>query len=449
MSRRQRAPNKKSHAPQDFIYGPLNIPSYCWQIIDTPEFQRLRFIKQLGPAYLVYATANHTRFEHSLGCCHLATIFMDTITKNDPSLAVTEEQKQAVILAALCHDLGHGPFSHAFDGVVRHHETSFQYIEWQPVDMSETMFRYILKKHGINFPDHVVSAACNFILGHKYQEWHPWLSQIVRNLETNIDLNTFDYVMRDNRRTLNTSTFHYYRLISSCRVVAGKLSWKYCEVATIESLLYTRNELYMRVYYDQRSQAAMLMIHDIFQEIFRHSSGDKKDPGDLSLGHCLMSPEEFAKLDDRIMYCVERGEYGETARKLAERIMEGQLYHYVGQVPIKAGNNAGLVYSQNDPKSISQDLAPEGLPETLRVLTLAHKFGANNTTPLLKVQFWQSSAGKVVPIKLQDGDISSVLADHFGDTQIRLFVVDKCYVTTAREALENLKKKIKGPEEDS
>ena len=447
MSTRQGTPKvEKSHAPQDFIYGPLNIPWYCWQIIDTPEFQRLRFIKQLGPAYLVYATANHTRFEHSLGCCHLATIFMDTIKKNDRSLVVTEKQKQAVILAALCHDIGHGPFSHAFDAVARTDET-FREIQWQPVDMSEAMFRYILEKHGIHFSDDVVKAACNFILGHEYKEWPRWLSQIVRNLETNIDLNTFDYVMRDNRRTLNTSTFHYYRLISSCRVVEGKLSWKLCEVPTIESLLYTRNELYMRVYYDQRGQAALLMIQDIFKEIFQNALGG--NPHHLELREYLMSPGEFAKLDDRIMYQVERGDYGEKAKALAYRIMEGNLYPYVGQVTIKADNKAGVQYSQNDPGTISEDVAPDNFWPALRVLTLGHKFGVENTNPLLKVHFWrQGSNDQVGSIQLEKGEISSVLADHFGDTQIRLFVVDQANVTGAKEALEILKEKIKYPEED-
>ena len=89
------------------------------KIIDTPEFQRLRSIKQLGACNYVFPTATHTRFEHSIGVAHLGKEFLTRLVLNSNSdknpIKVTANDYLMVELAGLCHDLGHGPFSHTFD----------------------------------------------------------------------------------------------------------------------------------------------------------------------------------------------------------------------------------------------------------------------------------------------------------------------------------------------
>ena len=118
---------------QDDIHGPIEICSFGSKIIDTPEFQRLRNIKQLGSGYYVFPSASHNRFEHSIGTAHLARSLINEIATNQPELGITLEQKINVELAGLCHDLGHGPFSHIYDDIYlkdkipdnhpfRHHE---------------------------------------------------------------------------------------------------------------------------------------------------------------------------------------------------------------------------------------------------------------------------------------------------------------------------------------
>lgn len=87
-------------------------------IMDTPQVQRLRGLKQLATADLVYANANHTRFEHSLGVAHLADKLCSHLQEDQPNLKITDKDRLCVKLAGLCHDLGHGPYSHVFETLV-------------------------------------------------------------------------------------------------------------------------------------------------------------------------------------------------------------------------------------------------------------------------------------------------------------------------------------------
>jgi len=85
-----------------------------WQIIDTPEFQRLRSIRALGCAVFVFHNANHTVFEHSLGVAHLARKLVKRLSKEQPELEITPSDIQNVTIAGLCHDLAAGPYTSAF-----------------------------------------------------------------------------------------------------------------------------------------------------------------------------------------------------------------------------------------------------------------------------------------------------------------------------------------------
>ena len=90
----------------DPIHGFISISPLLQMFIDTPEFQRLRDLKQLGATYYVYPSATHTRFEHSLGVCHLAGELLKNLKNNQPELSINKSQIDLVKLAALLHDLG-------------------------------------------------------------------------------------------------------------------------------------------------------------------------------------------------------------------------------------------------------------------------------------------------------------------------------------------------------
>ena len=101
---------------RDSLHGNLQINEFEVKLIDTPQIQRLRRIKQLGFTYLVYPGANHTRFEHSIGSMYLASRLAN-------SLELSVEEKEMLRVSAILHDAGHGPFSHVSESVLeRSHE---------------------------------------------------------------------------------------------------------------------------------------------------------------------------------------------------------------------------------------------------------------------------------------------------------------------------------------
>ena len=129
----------------DPIHGHIELTLVDVQVIDTPQFQRLRDLKQMGVSYYVFPGSTHNRFEHSIGVCHLAGQWAEIVQKNQPELGITENDIKCVRIAGLCHDLGHGPFSHLFDNQVI--PSLLPKSSWTHEDASEMMLEYLVDQN--------------------------------------------------------------------------------------------------------------------------------------------------------------------------------------------------------------------------------------------------------------------------------------------------------------
>ena len=103
---------------QDRVHGQITMEPLLLQVMDTPEFQRLDNIKQLGGCSYIYPSATHTRKEHSIGVCHLAGLMVEHLRRTQPNLGIDNADYLCVKWAGLVHDIGHGPFSHMFEEFV-------------------------------------------------------------------------------------------------------------------------------------------------------------------------------------------------------------------------------------------------------------------------------------------------------------------------------------------
>jgi HD superfamily phosphohydrolase len=125
---------------RDPLWNNIRIDALARQLVDTSAFQRLRYVRQLGLAYLVYPGATHTRFEHALGAFHLARLTLTILDEREALAGIPPDERGIVRCAALLHDIGHYPFSHALEeiGAVHHEEVARPLITEGPVAQALT-----------------------------------------------------------------------------------------------------------------------------------------------------------------------------------------------------------------------------------------------------------------------------------------------------------------------
>lgn len=185
----------------DNVQGHIKVSQLAEKIINTSVFKRLKSIKQLQAVHEVFPTGNHTRFEHSLGVMHLARSLCE-------ALGASREDTRMVEIAGLCHDLGHGPYSHLWESFVRHQRPN---IEWEHEESSFKMLLLAMEENPeIKMSKEELDFVRELICGgdqerekngeYPYSARGPekfFLYEIIANKVTGIDVDKMDYIRRD------------------------------------------------------------------------------------------------------------------------------------------------------------------------------------------------------------------------------------------------------------
>ncbi|MCF8294834.1 MAG: HD domain-containing protein [Bacteroidales bacterium] len=221
--------NNKKKIINDPVYGFIQIPSdTVYDLVEHPYFQRLRRIKQLGLAHLVYPGAMHTRFQHALGAMHLMSKALDLLRKKGHE--ISDDEYQAAIYAILLHDIGHGPFSHALENSIVH------------TTSHEQLSLYFMEELNRQFGNQLDLAIAIFT--GKYSK--PFLHQLVSG---HIDVDRLDYLKRDSFFTgVSEGVVGSDRIINMMNVVDGELVVEEKGVFSIEKFLFARRFMYWQVY---------------------------------------------------------------------------------------------------------------------------------------------------------------------------------------------------------
>ncbi|ESO90256.1 hypothetical protein LOTGIDRAFT_123571, partial [Lottia gigantea] len=344
----------------DPVHGTIELHPLCVRIIDTPQFQRLRRIKQLGGGYSVFPGATHNRFEHSIGVAHLAKKMMEHLHQKQPELDITPVDILCVTIAGLCHDLGHGPLSHVFDQ---------QFIPrmkpkttWTHEEASIKMFDHLIEVNNLRpkFIEHGFSEetldtdlkfikeliygilpVCYFLLF-----WY----NIVSNKLSSVDVDKWDYFARDCLMVGMKSSFDHDRCMKMTKVIAyeseeGKpLAKHLClrdkEVSNIYEMFHIRNNLHHQVY----KHTVTLGVEMMHVEAFVLADESKviklpgKDGKKRKISDCIHDMVAFTKLTDnifhQILYSTDKDL--QKARELLERVENRQLYKCIGQTILPA-----------------------------------------------------------------------------------------------------------------
>ncbi len=232
----------------DPVHGFVTIPSdLIFEIIQHPYFQRLRRIKQLGMAELVYPGAIHSRFQHALGAMHLMGEALQTLQSKGH--LIMEIEKEAAQIAILLHDLGHGPFSHALEYTILkdvNHET-----------VSEVLMEDFNKQM-----NGALNLAIEIFKGTYHREFFHQL------ISSQLDMDRMDYLKRDSFFTgVAEGQIGVDRIIKMLNVVDNQLVVEEKGLLSVENFLIARRLMYWQVYLHKTSISAETMLTKIFERV--------------------------------------------------------------------------------------------------------------------------------------------------------------------------------------
>lgn len=298
-----------------------------WNCLDSKEFQRLRRIRQLGGDFQVYPTAEHSRFSHSLGVYEIVRRVVTEI--KSLSVELSEYDKICVMLAGLLHDVGHGPFSHAFEHVTNHSHEDYT----AKIILGETELNQVLTEVSPRLPEDIVS-----IIEHNHP--NDILNQIISG---QLDADRMDYLLRDSYFSATSyGQFDLERILRTMRVRKidenkKALVVKYTGIHSVEDYIMARYQMYWQVYYHpvaRSYEAVFIQLFNRLKDIFKENKEYFSDMKVLIpfLEKSVVSVEEYFKLDENsLLYCCSliQDKDDEIAADLARRLQNRRLFEYV------------------------------------------------------------------------------------------------------------------------
>lgn len=230
----------------DPIYGFITIPNaLIYDLIQHPYFQRLRRISQMGLSYLVYPGANHTRFHHALGCMHLMQKAVDVLRFK--GVAISEAEENALYIAILLHDIGHGPFSHAMEkSIVEdvHHEA-----------ISLVFMNQLNEEFNGQ-----LSLAIQVFKGEYHRKF------MLQLISSQLDMDRMDYLKRDSFYSgVAEGNVNSERLIQMMNVVDDVLVIEEKGIYSVEKFLMSRRLMYWQAYLHKTSLVAELILTKVLK----------------------------------------------------------------------------------------------------------------------------------------------------------------------------------------
>ncbi|HYA60783.1 MAG TPA: HD domain-containing protein [Candidatus Acidoferrum sp.] len=286
---------------KDTVHGFIRLDDLAISLMDTHEMQRLRRVKQLGFANLVYPGANHTRFEHSLGVLHLAELLLNKLDAD-----VLKDIKDEIRAASLIHDVGHMPLSHSIESVLV--EKYGKGHEYFTIDggLLEVINQFGLDKVLI---EQLIRGESPF-------------SQII---SSDVDVDRMDYIIRDEYYTgVAYGTVDCMRLIEEMDFINGQLVISEGGIQAVESLLVSRFLMFPTVYFHHVSRIAEAMVRRAITPIVKRG-GELWNFDDYELLSIMMweggySQEIASSLLDRRLF--KRALYASTRSLSVQRIAE-------------------------------------------------------------------------------------------------------------------------------
>lgn len=428
----------------DPIWGPIELDPLCMRIINTPQFQRLRNIKQLGGCSFVYPGACHSRFEHSIGTAYLARMIGEELQKKHTEDTITNDEILCLEVAGLCHDLGHGPFSHLFDQQFRKKCTG----TWKHEDLSQKMLGEIFNRvqsgvdddkqkmivKNIKFIEALITPPKNPT---DQPIKKPFLYEIIANEENSIDVDKWDYFSRDCHMLGLHHNFQCRRSIKLARVVDNHISFPKSEYFNLFDMFYTRFTLHRRAYQHPVVKAVEMMIKDAFFKADEKLMfpPDKPSENQKCLSKSVECMDAYLWVTDDVLHQIRRLKPEgpnrdsdlEDAQKIIKRIYCRELYTLIGEKSVKWSTGSELkpkgTLKENTAERISSD---ENERKQFEIEEVVFNYGAGRANPMEKVKFhskkFDETSGRIQYMSIDMKDKKSdMMPTTFEQIYLRLY----------------------------
>lgn len=298
-----------------------------WDLIGTKEFQRLRRIKQLGTTFLTFHGAEHSRFNHSLGVYEIVRRIIDDVFAGRPEW--NDGDRLLTLCAALLHDLGHGPFSHAFEKVFDFDHEEFT----RAIILGDTEVNKFLTRVSPEFPEQVAEVI------EKTSE----KKLVVSLISSQIDADRMDYLQRDAYFTgVSYGQFDMERILRIMRPREDQVVYKKSGMHAVEDYIMSRYQMYWQVYFHPVSRSAEVILTKILhraKQLFKENYTFKYEPIHFtSIFHENVTVADYLKLDESvIMYYFQiwQEEKDPILSDLCQRFVNRNLFKYAEFDPAK------------------------------------------------------------------------------------------------------------------
>ncbi|KAK0455724.1 uncharacterized protein EV420DRAFT_1621251 [Desarmillaria tabescens] len=370
------------------------------------QFQRLRYIKQLGTSYFVWPGASHNRYEHCLGVAHLARTLATNLQTKQPDLGITDRDIECVELSGLCHDLGHGPWSHVWDSMFVPTALPDLKTPWKHEQGSEMMFDYLVACNNIEIEEADTKFVKALIAGDPAKcdpSEKGFLFDIVANKRNGLDVDKFDYFVRDSHMIGEPIKINLTRLLKSARVIDGQICYDIKDANNIYEVYNTRFRLHKHIYNHKTAKAIEHMIIDALLLAEPH----------LKIASRVFDPEKFTYLTDDIMTQIEYDALSNAdlapAAAIFDRIRVRDLYKSVDYKTVDWA----------DHKFFKAEVTPA------KIVREAHNdmtepSGLTPDDVIVHVKFYSKARPDVCAIA-QPGDYSSLVPSVFGEVLLRVY----------------------------
>lgn len=336
-------PKPKTFEVRDPIHGFVPFSEWERDVVNHPIFQRLRRIRQLAWTDLVYPGAMHTRFEHSLGVMHTATLMFDQIRTHAADLlrdlgfsdAGIEKDRQTVRLAALLHDVGHAPFSHAGEDLMPTDESTSKPFKHEAYSAAliRTMMTDVIDGHRLNDLDIRAADIADLIEGGTLSQRKLFWRQIVTS---QLDADRADYLLRDSYHLgVHYGRYDLGRIITSLTAVQnGEIDAPVLAIDeggwhAAESLLWARYQMFTQVYLHKTRVAYDLHVAGAMAELLRTQQVNDglREAGKFPPPTDAASLRLYLRWTDwRSLSLIEEGVAGEHGKRLLERRHHRMVY---------------------------------------------------------------------------------------------------------------------------